>query len=273
MALLSEHSEAWAADLANISGARIRDGRWNHDCAYRSYKRSANAFCSISICVFAKHAADRKDEMRNTLVITGELWIVMILLIGSALAQNLVTTPPPPMTGPVYDFSTGYTYLAMPFPGAGQTRLNGLDASGSIGWNKHWGATLDANVFGTPEVPGTAHQAYVLNTQCGPEFYPLEHRNTRFFVRALAGSALIDASIPAEGGSYHGWLLRPSLAFGGGFEQSVSRQFGIRFNADYLRTLFSGPTGAALPQNNLRLTVSLVIRARKIGERVQTTWY
>jgi hypothetical protein len=225
------------------------------------------AICSLML-------PTRRKEMRNTLVITGKAWFVMMLLIGSALAQSLLsTTPPPPMTGPTYDFSTGYSYLAMPFPGAGQSHLNGLDASGSIGWNKHWGATLDANVFGSPDVPGTGHQAYVLNTQCGPEFYPFEHRKTRFFVRALGGSALIDAAIPAEGGSYHGWLLRPSLAFGGGFEQPVSRQFGIRVNADYLRTLFSGPIGAALPENNLRLTVSLVIRARKIGERVEAPRY
>jgi hypothetical protein len=215
----------------------------------------------------------RKDEMRNTLVITGKVWCVMILLIGSALAQSLLTTPSPAMTGPAYDFSTGYTYLAMPIPGAGQLHLNGLDASGSIAWNPRWGVTLDANYLRTSDVPGTAHQASVLNTRCGPELYLFEHRNTRFFVRALAGAALIDGAVPAKDGLYHGWLLRPSLAFGGGFEQSVSRQFGLRFNGDYLRTLFYDPTGAVLLQNNLRLSVSLVIRARKTGERVETARY
>jgi hypothetical protein len=215
----------------------------------------------------------RKDEMRNTVVITGKVWFVMLLLIGPALAQTLITTASPPMTGPAYDFSTGYTYLAMPIPGAGQLHLNGLDASGSIAWSPRWGATLDTNFLRTSNVPGTAHQAYVLNTQCGPEFDPFEHRNTRFFVRALAGSALIDGAVPTKGGSYHGWLLRPSLAFGGGFEQSVSTQFGIRFNGDYLRTLFYDPTGAELSQNNLRLTVSLVVRTRKIRERVDTARY
>lgn len=208
----------------------------------------------------------RKDEMRNTLVITSRVWFVAILLIGSALAQSVFTTPPPAMTGPAYDFSTGFTYLAMPIPGAGQVRLNGVDASGSIAWNPRWDLTLDTSYLRTSNVPGTSHQAYMLNTQFGPEFYVVERRTTRFFVRALAGSALIDGAVPATGGIYHGWLVRPSLAFGGGLERSVSAHLAIRLNGDYLRTLFYDPTGAALPQNNLRLGLSLVIRARRAAE-------
>jgi hypothetical protein len=214
----------------------------------------------------------RKDEMKNTLVITSRVWLVVILLIGPALAQSVFTTPPPAMTGPAYDFSTGYTYLAMPIPGAGQGRLNGVDASGSIAWNPRWDLTLDANYLRASDVPGTGHQAYILNTQLGPEFYLLERRTNRVFVRALAGSALIDGAVPATGGIYHGWLVRPSLAFGGGLERSVSTHLAIRFNADYLRTLFYDPTGAALPQNNLRLGLSLVIRTRKNAEMADARW-
>jgi hypothetical protein len=204
---------------------------------------------------------------------TGKLWFLVIMLVGPALAQNLLTTPSPAMTGPAYDISTGYTYLAMPIPGAGQLRLNGLDASGSIAWSPRWAATIDTSYLRTSDVPGTGHPAYMLNTQCGPEFYPFWHRNTRFLVRALAGSALIDGAVPVgKTGLYHGWLVRPSLAVGVGFEQSVSRQFAIRINGDYLRTLFYDPTGAVLPQNNLRLTVSFVIRMKKSAERVETGW-
>ena len=210
--------------------------------------------------------------MRNTLVITSKIWFVAILLIGPALAQSVLTTPSPAMTGPAYNFSTGYTYLAMPIPGAGQVHLNGVDASGSVAWNQRWGLTLDTNYLRTSDVPGTAHQAYMLNTQCGPEFYPLERRTTRFFVRALAGSALIDGAVPATGGEYHGWLVRPSLAFGGGLERSVSRHLAIRFNGDYLRTFFYDPTGTAVPQNNLRLGINLVIRTKRIAEMADTGW-
>jgi hypothetical protein len=214
----------------------------------------------------------RKDEMTKTLEIASKAWLTMIMLVGPALAQSLVTTPSPAMTGPAYDLSTGYTYLAMPIPGSGQAHLNGVDASGSIAWTNRWGLTLDTNYLRTSDIPGTAHPAYMLNAQCGPELYLFEHRNTRVFVRAIAGSALIDGAVPARGGLYHGWLVRPSFAFGGGLEQSVSARFAIRLNGDYLRTLFYDASGESLPQNNLRMAVSLVIRTRKTAERVESGW-
>jgi hypothetical protein len=230
----------------------------------------ALALCFLQVRGLSNTPPIGKDEMRNRIRTTGTLSVLMIMLIGPALAQSLLTTPSPAMTGPAYDFSTGYTYLAMPVPGAGQVHLNGLDASGSIGWSPRLGAILDMNYLRSSDVPGTGHQAYMLNTQFGPEFSPFERRKTRFFVRALGGSALIDGAVPAKGGLYHGWLVRPSLAFGGGFEQSVSAEFAIRLNGDYLRTLFYDSTGAALPQNNLRLCVSLVIRTRKSAERAES---
>jgi len=193
------------------------------------------------------------------------------MLAGPALAQNLVTTsapatPAPAMTGPAYEVSTGYTYVATPIPGAGQVPLHGFDASGSIAWSPRWAAVLDTDYLRTSDVPGTGHQAYLLNVQCGPQFYPFEHRNTRFFVRALGGSALVDGAAPNnKTGFFHGWLVRPSLALGGGFEQAVSRQFAIRFNGDCLRTSFYNASGAVQPQNDLRLTVSIVFRKRTTG--------
>jgi len=199
---------------------------------------------------------------------TGKLYFWVIMLVGPAVAQSLLTAPAPPpaMAGPAYDVSTGYTYLAMPIQGAGQAHLNGLAAGGSVAWNPRWAATLDTNYLRTSNIPGTAHQGYLLNIQCGPQVYLLESRNTRFFIRALAGSALIDGAAP-EGkiGFYHGWLVRPSIAFGGGFEHSLFRQFAIRTSGDYLRTSFYDPTGAVLPQNSLRLTVSIVYRKRTAG--------
>ena len=208
---------------------------------------------------------------------TGKLWFLVVMLAGPALAQSFVTTstpatPAPAMTGPGYEVSTGYTYLAAPIPGVGQVHLNGFDASGSIAWSPRWGATLDTNYLRTSSVPGTGHQAYLLNVQCGPQFYVFEHRNTGVFVRALGGSALFDGAAPDnKTGFFHGWLVRPSLAFGAGFEQAVSSQFAVRFNGDYLRTSFYNASGAVLPQNNLRLTVSIVFR-RRTASRVATAW-
>ncbi|MGC1373276.1 MAG: hypothetical protein WA824_14155 [Candidatus Sulfotelmatobacter sp.] len=197
---------------------------------------------------------------------TGKVWFLVIMLVGPVLAQNRLAEPSPAIVGPAYDVSTGYTYLAMPIPGAGQVHLNGLDASGSIAWSPRWAATLDTSYLRTSDIPGIGHQAYMLNTQGGPEFSLFEHRNSRVFIRALGGSALIDGAVPVgKTGVYHGWLVRPSVALGGGFEQSVSRQFAIRINGDYLHTLFYDSSGAVLPQNNLRLTVSLVIHVKSAG--------
>jgi hypothetical protein len=202
-----------------------------------------------------------------------QVGLLVITMLAPALAQNRLSEPSPAIAGPAYDFSTGYTYLAMPIPGAGQVYLNGLDASGSIAWSPRWAATLDTSYLRSSDIPGTGHEAYMLNTQLGPEFSPFAHRNTRFFVRGLAGSALVDGAVPGgKNDEYHGWLVRPSIAAGGGIEQAISRQFGIRVNADYLRTLFYDPIGGALPQNNLRLTVSFVIRTKKAGEGVNTAW-
>jgi hypothetical protein len=36
--------------------------------------------------------------------------------------------------------------------------------------------------------------------------------------------------------------------------------------------LFYDPSGAALPQNNLRLGLSLVIRTKKIADMADTRW-
>lgn len=203
--------------------------------------------------------------MSHSFGISAKLCFALILLLGSALAQNLVTAAPPAMKGPASDFSTGFTYAAMPMPGAGVVSLNGLDFSGSIDWSARLGATLDTSFLRTPNVPGTGHQAYVLNTQFGPQLYFHERGKTRFFVRALGGPAMIDGAVPVDKTHvYRGWLVRPSLAFGAGFEQAIGGPFAIRLNGDYLRTLFYGSTGEVLPQNSFRMTASVVMRMRKL---------
>jgi len=200
----------------------------------------------------------------HTIGTSAKLWFAVILLIGTAVAQNLVTGATPAMKGPAYDVSTGYSYAAMPIHGAGAVSLNGLDVSGSIDWNARLGATLDTSFLRASSVPGTTHQAYMLNTQVGPQFYPFERGKNRIFVRALGGFALIDGATPADATHvYHGYLVRPSFALGAGVERAFAGPFALRINGDYLRTLFYDSTGAALPQNSFRLTASLVFRMRK----------
>jgi len=201
--------------------------------------------------------------MNNTVRTTGKVCFFVIMLVAPILAQNRVTAPSPAVTGPAYDLSAGYTYLTMPIPGAGHVHLNGLDASGSIALGPHWGITLDSSYLRTSNVLGTTHPGYILDTQGGPEFYPLNFGNTRIFLRGLAGAALTDGAVPGSTIQYfHGWLVRPTYTVGLGFEHPVSEQLAVRINGDYLRTSFYDSVGVVLPQNNLRLTVSVVFRLK-----------
>jgi hypothetical protein len=199
----------------------------------------------------------------------GTICFFGLLTIAPALAQNLQSVPSPAVTGPSYNLGAGYTYLSMPIPGgAGSAHFNGLDLNGTVGLSSRWGATLDSNYLYTPEVLSTHHQGYVLSAYTGPVFYPVAHGNTRVFVHALAGAALVDGAVPiAENELFHGWLFRPSYAFGGGVEHPVSTQLALRVIGDYVRTDFYDATGAVQAQNNLRLTVNFVFRLKERPQR------
>jgi hypothetical protein len=202
----------------------------------------------------------------------GKVCFFGFVMVAPALAQSrLQSAPSPAVAGPAYDVSVGYSYLTMPIPSAGRANFNGLDFSGSIGLSPRWGATLDSSYLYTSDVLSTLHQGYVLSLHTGPVFYPVEHGNTRVFVRALAGVGLVDGAVPiSEAEDFHGWLLRPSYAVGGGVEHSVSGQLAVRVNGDYLRTAFYDSAGAVQPQNNLQFTVSFVFRLKERPHRSST---
>lgn len=204
--------------------------------------------------------------MRDTVRAIGKLPVLLFLLLAPALAQRLVTGAAPAAAGPDYDVSVGYTYLRMAIPGAGHADLNGLDVSGQIGLSPHWGAIVESSYVRTPDVLDTKHDGYLLGILSGPVFYPLQNRNTRTFVHVLAGSGLIDAAVPVgDTNSRYGWQTRFSYAAGGGVEHAVAGPFAVRLNGDYLRTAFFDSIGLVQPQNNFRVTASLVIRLNRRG--------
>jgi len=194
----------------------------------------------------------------------GKVGLFAFVLVAYALAQNsLQTQPSPAAGGPVYDLSIGYTQLAMPIPGAGRVNMNGAELSGSVDLYPRWGLTVDSNYARASNVLGTPHAGYVLTLLGGPVFYPIEHGSTRMFVHLLGGPGLVDGATPTGGTNYrYGWLERFSYSAGGGIEHSVSGPFSIRASGDYLRTSFYDSTGIARPQDNFRLTMSLVFRLR-----------
>jgi len=207
--------------------------------------------------------------MKNAMRTIGKVCFFGFVMVAPALGQSrLQSEPSPAVTGPTYNVGVGYTYVSMPMPGAGRANFNGLDFSGNIGLSPRWGAMLDSSYLYTPEVLGTGHQGYMVNLHTGPVFYPVAHGNTRVFVRALVGMALVDGAVPiTKSEDFHGWQLGPSYAFGGGVEHPVSGQLVLRVIGDYLRSDFYDSAGAVQPQNNLRLTVSFVFRLKERAHR------
>lgn len=214
-----------------------------------------------------------KDGMRNPIKTVGmnatgknlaiKTSAFVILLAGTAFAQRLVGGPTPAVSGPSFDVSAGYSHLTMAIPSAGHASLNGLATSGSISLSPRWGVTVQSSYLRTSQVLTTPHQGYMLSFLGGPVFYPFERGNTRMFVHALAGGALVDGGVPVSPTQFfHGWLARPAYAFGGGVEHAISAPLAVRISGDYLRTTFYDPAGTAQAQNNLQLTVSLVFRLR-----------
>jgi hypothetical protein len=202
--------------------------------------------------------------MRDAMKPAAGLTFLLFVLSALASGQNLQTGAPPAASGPNFDLSVGYSDLALAVPGAGHVNLNGLDAAGQIHLTPRWGATIESTYARTSDVPGIPHQAYILTPQAGPVFYPVEHANTRLFIHALAGAGLEDGAVSVTGTEYfHGWLVRPSYAVGGGVEHPLSGMLALRVTGDYLRSRFFDSAGAVQPQNNFRMTVSLVFRLRR----------
>jgi len=203
--------------------------------------------------------------MRNAMGTVGKVCFAIFVTVASAVAQNqMLSAPSPAVAGPSFDVSVGYSHLLMSIPSAGRAGFNGLDSSASIGLGPRWGATVDSSFLRSSSVLGTSHQGYVLSLQGGPVFYPIEHGNTRVFIRGLVGASVVDGAVPISDNSYfHGWLVRPSYVAGGGIEHAVSGDLALRLNGDYLRTTFYDNTGVAQPQNSIRLTVSAVFRLKQ----------
>lgn len=196
--------------------------------------------------------------------LSGVALFVLALLSSMAAQSYRQNGPPGAGSGPAYDASFGYMYLAMSTPAASGVNLNGLDAAGRIDFNDRWGATVDSSYVRTSNILGTGQNGYVLSFLAGPVFYPLHIHNTRLSLRALAGAGLVDSAVPVAGSTYlHGWVARPSYAVGVGVEHSVWGPFGLRIDGDYLRTAFVDSSDSVQPQNNFRVIASVVVHLKE----------
>jgi hypothetical protein len=200
---------------------------------------------------------------RNKMSIVGKVLSLTFALIAPALAQNLQAPPPATAFGPTYDVSLGYSYLSSTIPSAGRVGLSGLDVTGHANFLPRWGVAVDSGYVRTSNVLATGQSGYTLAFLAGPVFHVFEARKTQMFVHALAGAGLVDSAVPVSGTEYlQGWVARPAYALGGGIERSVAGPFAVRLTGDYLRTAYADSAGDVRPQNNLRVTASIVFRLR-----------
>ena len=204
-------------------------------------------------------------QFRVILTAVASRIILAIVLIMPVLAQNRLQSGPAGATGPAFDVSAGYSFLAMQVPGAGEINLSGLDVSGAVDLTQRWGAVVDGSYVRSSNVFGTGQNSYVLSALAGPTFYPFGRGRASLFLRALGGAGLVDSAVPVSGSSQyvHGWVARPSYAVGAGVEYSLPGPFALRVNGDYLRTAFANSAKVVQLQNNLRVTASIVFRLKQ----------
>jgi len=193
------------------------------------------------------------------------LSIVSLLWASPLLGQAGFNGAIPAVKGPECDVSVGYSYAGLNFSGKPTVNMQGVDLGAAIDFTPRWGATLDSSYVRAGRDPRSGHGSYVLSFLAGPVFVPAQNENTRVLVRALAGVSLVDGSVPdglAPVGQlyYRGWLTRFSWAVGTGIEHNISGPFAVRVNVDYLRTRFVSSSLTVQPQNNIRVTGSLVFR-------------
>jgi hypothetical protein len=208
---------------------------------------------------------DRGSNLSSKIRLLAGLSFLVFALATPLLAQNhLQGGVPAAGSGPAFDLSAGYTYLTMAIPTASSANLNGVDADARMDFNRRWGAAADASYVRASNVLG-GHGSYVMTFLIGPVFYPFEGRNTRLSLRALGGAGLVDSIVPVNSTTYlHGWVARPSYALGVGIERSIVGPFALRADGDYLRTAFVNSSYAVQPQNNVRLTLSVVFHVKQL---------
>jgi len=162
---------------------------------------------------------------------------------------------------PIFEVSAGYAYVSLNMPSESRVGLNGGDGNIVVNITERWGGTIDASYSRAGNVLSTGHGGSDLNFLAGPVFYPVDHGNWRMFTHALVGMGRVDSATPTGKTTFlGGQVTRIAYAVGAGVEYDLSRKFGLRGGADYLRTTFVDPTGKDQPQNNLRAVVGLVFK-------------
>jgi hypothetical protein len=171
------------------------------------------------------------------------LLLSCIFLVTAAVAQDY----------PRAELFAGYSYASVRTGGT-NFGFGGLESSLAVNATKRWAGELELSAYAHSEsVPvlfggSDVVNTFVYNALMGPRFTwkPV-------FFHVLVGPSLVTGS---GGYSEAGF----SAAAGLGAERSISRSFGVRISADYLRTYAQGSSAGVV-----RAAVGIVYRFGSAG--------
>ena len=160
---------------------------------------------------------------------------------------------------PLFNFSAGYSVIALGLGSPSRVAVDGMNASISFDPNQRFGARLDLGYARASNVFSSGHGASVLDYLVGPVFYLSERNPLSTYAEVLVGGAKVVGVVPVtNAGLSIGQVHYPAWAFGGGAEYRFSPAFGFRLNADYLHTHFYNSSGVVHGQHDLRIVNSIV---------------
>ncbi len=212
----------------------------------------------------------------------------------TAPESSPIPTPakPPAPKYPLTELFVGYSFAQAGFFNAGHwAQLNGWNASFGLNVTSLLALVVDGGqLFGNTQIPGAVPAPFPVNLgpycstgpACtfnadtreynilfGAQFHYRKHQRWEPFGEVLVGHDGIRgiAQTQSSGAFVAEVSSGIALVAGAGADHKISDRFALRIKADYLQTRTSFATIGRAKQDNLRLSVGLVIRSVKKKKR------
>jgi len=193
---------------------------------------------------------------------------------------------------PLTELFVGYSFAQAGFFNAGHwAQLNGWNASFSLNATSLLGLVVDGGqLFGQTQIPGAVPAPFPVslapycstgpactfnadtreyNILFGAQFHYRKHERWTPFGEVLVGHDGIRgiAQTQSSGALVGEVSSGIAIVAGAGADHKINDRFALRIKADYLQTRTSFATIGKAKQDNLRLSVGLVIRSEKKKRR------
>ncbi len=193
---------------------------------------------------------------------------------------------------PLTELFVGYSFAQADFFNARHwAQLNGWNASFGLNVTSLLGLVIDGGqFFGQTQIPGAVPAPFPVslapycstgptctfnadtreyNVLFGPQFHYRKHERWVPFGEVLVGHAGIRGIAQAQSSGAFVSEVSSGIALvaGAGADHKINDRFALRIKADYLQTRTSFATIGKAKQDNLRLSVGLVIRSVKKKKR------